>query len=154
MQVINVIYDGAFCAAHPCVPGQRAMGGRTRRRWRTGGGGCDGEGEKMNEAQRNWEEPPQQNFSNNRATGTTAWASLLFCAHGCSDHAKITCAVKSWVGGRRGWSPLAKMDHVTRTRSRRRTALFVFILLHVTASRAGKVSVWTPAVNKDAVDEV
>lgn len=40
-----------------------------------------------------------------------------------------------------GGSPVGKMDHLTRTRSRRRIPLFLSILLHLTASQAGKVSV-------------
>lgn len=146
-RVINVIYDGVLCrrTAHACVPGHPPMGGKRRRRWRTEAG-SEGEREKLNERDR----------ANLRGASTTKLLqqskqvelqtgfSPFLPAWLLSSRKYNFCSVKFWCGGW-GGSPLVKMDHVIRTRSRRRTPLLLFILLHVTTTHTGKVSSWTPA---------
>lgn len=81
-----VIYDGAFFS-HTVDTGPVLWEGRGGERRE----GVRGKREKLNEreTERNWGEPPQQNFSklDNRL------ASLLFYSHGCWVPAKITSAV-------------------------------------------------------------
>lgn len=122
---------------------------------RGGGGGEQREGARSEREKLNERDRAKLRGAHHNKTSPTfraGWtadrlASLLFSPHGCWVPAKITSAVYISAGGsrererERGGSLLVKMDHLIRTRSRRRTPLLLFVLLHVTtATQTGKVS--------------
>lgn len=125
---------------------ERPMGGK---RWRAEGGSERWEGEIEWEGQSGTERStPQQNFSNKLGSRQSGFSPFIH-AWLPSSSKNNYCCIQFWCRKQRGGSLLVKMDHLIRSRSRRRTPLFLFVLVHVMATQAGKVfNVFNPrAVN-------